>query len=183
MDTWQRAFGYNQFYDEIFDFGSYMDYAPIRFTASGEEYVLWMWKGDYWGLQSGAEIGLYKNPRNTFDVDHYVSIDFEVPMTLALYNYRTAVDIENIFSWVPEEKQWWVTGFNPNMKDADPEPMVTVGMVDFSERTELFDGLKEKINSNDIRIRQMKDVFIFDEDRHMVWIVWKDEKVVGRVEE
>lgn len=175
-DTWQRAFGYNRFYDEIFDIGSDMDYAPVKFAASGEEYVLWLWKGDYWGLQSGAEIGLYKNPIGMSGIKHYHSVDFEVHMTLALYNYHTPAQIENIFSWVPEEKQWWITGFNPNMKDANPDPMATVGMVDFSERVELFDGLKIKIENYN-KSKEIKDIFIFDEDRHMVWIVWKDEKV------
>jgi len=71
-NTWQRKFGYNIFYDEIFDIGSEMNVDFIPFSTDDEDYVLWMWKGDYWNLGSGAEIGLYCNPENIVG-----SVDFE----------------------------------------------------------------------------------------------------------
>lgn len=29
-------------------------------TKDGTDYVIWMWKGDYINLGSGAEVGIYK---------------------------------------------------------------------------------------------------------------------------
>lgn len=32
----------------------------IPYSYNNKEYVLWMWKGDYWNLGTGSEIGLYQ---------------------------------------------------------------------------------------------------------------------------
>lgn len=58
-ETWQKEFGYNDLYDDIFRTGSYMNYGRVDFHVNDTNYTLWAWKGDYWNLQSGAEIGLY----------------------------------------------------------------------------------------------------------------------------
>ncbi len=53
-NTWQRKFGYNILYDEIFDMATEMKAEEIFFNVDGEEYTLWMWKGDYWNLGSNG---------------------------------------------------------------------------------------------------------------------------------
>ena len=179
-DTWQRSFGYNEFYDEIFDIGSFMLYEDFDFSADDKEYVLWMWKGDYWNLESGAEIGLYIEHSSELDLDsvlpsdtpHYDVVDFELPMTLSLYNYYSETNIQNIFSWRPETPQWWVTGFNPNFTTPDPEVMISVGSVDFSGHTELYNGLKTASSNKMDTDKKYQDYLIFDEDGHTVWIIW-----------
>ena len=137
---------------------------------TGEEYVLWLWKGDYWNLQTGAEIGLYVYQSEMFDTPHYDAIDFELPMTISLYNYYSASNIGNVFSWMPEAKQWWITGFNPYYKNPDPNIMVTIGSVNFSGHEDLFEGLKKTVdNRRDTR----GEAFLFDEERRTVWICWQ----------
>lgn len=111
-DTWQRYFGYNKVYDEVFDIGSYMKYLFINFSTDSKRYMLWMWKGDYWNMHSGAEIGLYTYSDDYSGISQYDAIDFKVPMTLSLYNYYKKDDIDNIFSWSPRKEQWWITGFS-----------------------------------------------------------------------
>ena len=86
-ETWQRSFGYNVFYDEVFRIGTKMNEKDFPFKVGNEEYALWMWKGNYWNLHSGAEIGLYKYDRTHAGTKHYDAIDFEVPMRLSLYRY------------------------------------------------------------------------------------------------
>lgn len=169
-DTWQRYFGYNDFYDEIFHMATSMKFFPYDFTCNGEQYVLWLWKGDYWNLQTGAEIGLYIYQSEIFDTPHYDAIDFELPMTISLYNYYSASNIRNVFSWMPDVKQWWITGFNPDYKNPDPNIMVTIGSVNFSDHEELFEGLKQSAaNGEDTR-----DVtLLFDDERRTVWICWQ----------
>lgn len=176
-DTWQRSFGYNDFYDDVFRIGSYMKFEKFEFKSNNDKHVLWAWKGDYWNLRSGAEIGLYNNPTFVSGSEHWDTIDFELPMTLSLYNYYSPNNIENVFSWLPSEKQWWVTGFNPKFKNPDPEVMVSVGSIDFTGHEDLYNGIKEtkinvenNINNEDYDI--YKNNIIIDEDGHTVWVAW-----------
>ncbi|SEW33557.1 DUF4474 domain-containing protein [[Clostridium] fimetarium] len=162
-DTWQRSFGYNDLYDDIFRIGSNMNY--IHFNTTGNNYVLWLWKGDYWNLHSGAEIGLYTAPQNYEEEMHYDAINFELPMKLSLYNYYSKNNIQNIFNWSPKVKQWWVTGFNANFKNPNPDVMVSIGSIDFSGHESIFNELKRSYNGN--------DNMIFDENGHTLWISWK----------
>ncbi len=169
-DTWQRNFGYNVFYDEVFRIATFMDALPYDFMCNGEEYVLWLWKGDYWNLQTGAEIGLYVYQSEIFDTPHYDAIDFELPMTLSLYNYNSASNIQHVFSWMPDVKQWWITGFNPRYKYPDPDIMTTIGSVNFSGHEELFESLKQSAENRD---DEKGEIFLFDEERSTVWICWR----------
>lgn len=181
-DTWQRKFGYNELYDDLFRIDSNMDRMPLRFNnGDGKEYVLWAWKGDYWCLNSGAEIGLYVNDPKSDDISteetiHYSAVDFEVPMTLSLYNYEESDDniisIKNIFSWNPAVPQWWITGFNsrPEYANPDPEKLAVIGTVDFSQHKDLFFSLKDSVS--DGLASKYKDYVILDEEDFTVWIIW-----------
>lgn len=168
-DTWQRSFGYNEFYDEVFKIASNMNHRAVDFSVGDKQYVLWMWKGDYWNLNSGAEIGLYENPRIVDGVNHYDAINFELPMTLSLYNYQSGSKIQNVFSWSPEVNQWWITGFNPKFTNPNPNVMVSMGCIDFCGHENLLNGLKSAINKVDNK--DMRDYFIFEQNKK-VWIMW-----------
>lgn len=176
-DTWQRSFGYNKFYDDVFRIGSYMNYDRADFSANGKKYALWFWKGDYWNLQSGAEIGLYENPTMLSGTYHYDAVDFEVPMTLSLYNYYSKNNIEHVFSWLPTTEQWWITGFNVHFKEPNPNVMVSVGSVDLSSKTSIYEGLKatkkdilNKPTNNKYRL--FKNNLLLDDDTKTAWLIW-----------
>lgn len=178
-ETWQRYFGYNDFYDQVFDIGSNMDYLPIQFQTGDDRYMLWMWKGDYWNLNYGAEVGLYQYDRMVAGSEQYNAIDYEVPMTLSLYYHRNQEDFENIFSWNPSTPQWWITGFSGHQSDKDyvtspnPARMAMVASVDLSG-TGLFDGIYSARESQ--KNNRYKDAFdrylIFDRVKQTVWILW-----------
>lgn len=174
-NTWQRYFGYNDLYDDVFRIGSYMHYLPIDFSTPDEKYRLWMWKGDYWNLHSGAEIGLYCSPESYSGNDHYDVIDFEVPMTLSLYSYNSNTDIDTIFAWAPDEPQWWVTGFsgqNPEFLYPDENKMVAVGSIDLSGYTDIYEGLKkEKYDENGSEKKRLINRYlVFDDTSSTVWV-------------
>lgn len=166
-DTWQKDFGYNDFYDSVFRVGSEMSYTPVEFIADGTEYVIWMWKGDYWNLKTGAEIGLYVYDYTSSGEDQYDAVDFELPMTLSLYNYHGSGNIENVFNWAPEDEQWWITGFNTDFEKPVPEDMVSVASIDFSGKEFLYSSLKESISE------RYERYFIFDDENHTAWILWE----------
>ena len=176
-DTWQRSFGYNDLYDDVFRIGSYMNYDRADFTANNKKYALWFWKGDYWNLQSGAEMGLYDNPTNLSGTDHYDAVDFEVPMTLSSYNYYSKNNIGHVFSWLPTTNQWWITGFNINLKNPNPNVMVSVGSVDLSSKTSIYEGLKDTKKHildkpTDDQYKLYKNNILLDDDTKTVWLIW-----------
>ena len=167
VETWQKAFGYNEIYDRVFDYGSNMHMDRVSFIYDEEVYVIWMWKGDYWNLEGGAETGLYVYDRTVNGIDHYNVVDFNLPMTLSLYR-RDGEKIENVFCWVPEEKQWWITGFNPDYTEPVPEDMITICSIDFTEKSEMWKSVV-----NDLSVY---DNILCDLDNKTVWIVWDQEK-------
>ena len=166
-ETWQKKYGYNDLYDKVFRIATKnnMRSTKLYFQDNNEEYVLWVWRGDYLTLGSGAEMGLYKKRANTsYNIEHWDAVDFEVPMTLNLYNYYSANNIEHVFSWKPENNQWWITGFNPNYSDIDVEKQVLLGTIDFSEHKNMYTSLKENINQDN------QNYVIFDDANYKVWI-------------
>ena len=176
-NTWQRSFGYNDFYDDIFRIGSNMDVGKAEFSSNNTKYILWLWKGDYWNLQSGAEIGLYENPTKLSGTFHYDAVDFEVPMTLSLYNYYSRNNIGHVFSWLPTTDQWWITGFNADFKNPNPNIMVSIGSVDLSSKLDIYDGLKSKkenvlYDHGDEDYILFKNNILLDDDTKTVWLIW-----------
>ena len=85
--------------------------------------------------------------------------------------------------WEPEEKQWWVTGFNPeHMFNVDVHKQVMIGCVDFSQYTDrvgnndMYERLKNtaKIESDFYNNAAIK-YCIFDDINKTVWIMWYEE--------
>ena len=179
-ETWQRKFGYNRFYDDVFDAGTEMITSKdLRFEVNDKTYALWMWKGDYWNLHSGSEIGLYEYAGidKSTNMPLFNAIDFELPMTLNLYYYNSDKKIDTVFHWYPTVPQWWITGFNTSMKFESPiiwnkvlnRCMVTVGRIDFINHEDMFIALK---NSMKYENSEYSKYFIFDDNGYTVWIMW-----------
>ena len=104
FDCWQQYFGYNDFYDLMFDLGTSMKSAKFDFNYNGTEYILWAWKGDYINLGAGAELGIYYGGEPHWQVDKSLAMNMSLSL---LYNGRL------IISYTPSQKQWWITAFNP----------------------------------------------------------------------
>ena len=171
-ETWQKYFGYNDMYDDVFRIASYMHYGRVDFDVDDKTYALWAWKGDYWNLQSGAEVGIYRKSVTIHGTDHYDYAGFTVPMTLSLYNYYSSSNIISIYNWAPNEPQWWITGFDAYEYLPDPNKMAYIASIDLSEYKELFKTISNKGN------RKISDDYIvdsnllFDENTKTVWLQW-----------
>ena len=107
FDCWQQYFGYNDFYDIMFDIGTSMASAKFPFDCNGKSYVLWAWKGNYINLGAGAELGIYYGGSPHWVVDKNLAQD----MSMVL-KYKG----NKIISY--SQKTWWITGFNPKYLDA-----------------------------------------------------------------
>lgn len=104
-------------------------------------------------------------------LDHYnVDYDLAMPMSLYLYNYENEDNITNLVSWEPEEKQWWITGFNPeHMFNVDVHKQVMIGCVDFWGEEEKYNQLKELYEVDNER---SKYVYFDVNNNNIVWICW-----------
>jgi len=129
FDCWQRIGGYIDLYDLVFDYFTEMARNKVEFTYDGKGFVLWAWKGDYINLGAGTELGLYyrNGLLNTFDLDLYgVDKDrYYMPMKVKLMmNHGIIVNYSN-------DKNWWMTAFNPNYLNVKASQLVSEFTVNF----------------------------------------------------
>ena len=169
INTWQREFGYNEVYDIIFSYSTDMMRGRYFFDYNGLQHVLWLWKGDYWNLQTGAELGLYSYGYTANDIEHYNVVDYEIPMTLTVYNSydRWA---SPVLAWVPEDDQWWITAFNVDYTIPVSANLAMICSVNFSHNSRMYDAVKAGNIEEDI---EGNIEIIFDDEYQTIWFVWK----------
>ncbi len=132
-DPWQRALGYNEFFDVGAGFVSiYMDTMRCKFEYGDKDWLIQFWKGQYGYLFIGHEIGVYTKPKDR-EVEHYdaATEDNENALYMSMTGYRKGEEL-----YTREYgKYWWCTGFVPGKLD------------NFSDRSEL--SLKCRITMKD----------------------------------
>ena len=94
-------------------------------------------------MGAGAELGIYR--RMVIDglaTEHWlVDKELALPMTLSLKDCYGNIIVDN---YAPDEKQWWITGFNPAYKNVLAEELTAVYTVDFSGNIEMFKAFYNK---------------------------------------
>jgi len=104
--SYQRAVGFNGVYELIGPVvGFHTQTATFPFDYEGKEWKIQLWKGSYYYVSNGAEIGLYereKGAQNLFDI--WAPADRELGMSLKVYK-DGKLDVE-----YPEEQNWWICG-------------------------------------------------------------------------
>ncbi|WP_049962871.1 dockerin type I repeat-containing protein [Ruminococcus sp. HUN007] len=186
---WQKYAGFNDGYDVVFRTftNDNMDRLKIpykaKYSGDGEEkeHILWLWRGDYLNIGTGGEIGIYNEPTEvaliTRGIQWFVP-KYRFDMTLEIYNYHGEKDIQNVVCWHPYEKQWWITGFNPEMRETaktgfgDPNvhDTILVGSIDFAEEIDMYNSIKESTFPDS----DWYDFVTFDDESNKLWIVWWD---------
>lgn len=132
FDCWQQFFGYNDFYDFMFDIGTSMKNKKFIFKSKGRSYVLWAWKGNYINLGAGAELGIYFGGGPHWYVDKSLAMN----MTLTL-KYRGS----RLFSY--SMYTWWITGFDPRRLTATANDLRATYVVKFKTNKMYTDFKKE----------------------------------------
>ena len=112
QNCWQQIGGYNDLYDLIFHEFCSMDKLKYPFYDENNDgngdYILWCWKGDYWSLGIGAEIGIYKRLNRS---EHWV-VDKDLALDMSMFGFHRG---HPFLDWENEgEKAWWLTAFNPD---------------------------------------------------------------------
>lgn len=110
---WQSLVGYSTVYDFFFSLGGpiFRRYYEFQNTDNGHTtyYVVWIWKGDYWNLGAGAEIGIYTTNNSYAQMRHFYNVNTNlrlvVDMNIKYYgNTLNHINMEN----------WWVCSFSPD---------------------------------------------------------------------
>lgn len=189
-ETWQRAYGYNDIYDKAFYVVSEIRVGKLYFTQEVEvseeelgknvdptkvgEHIIWSWLGDYWNLGTGAEFGVYKYSHSVNDIEHYDAIDFNLPMTLGLYDDEK--DPSHYFEWAPIDEQWWITGFDYKSINPNPDKLVAVVSIDFSGHEDMYNETKKaefyKENKKLSAKEKLLEYSIYDDDNKTIWFMW-----------
>ncbi len=121
---WQHHVGYIWWYDFCFSVGGPTDKKKYTFVVDDDngpfsvdtEYVVWVWKADYWNLGAGAEIGIYYQGAWLPQAMGYYKIDTE--------NLKVSVKM-NVFYGTEQittdfvQTNWWVTSFTPDIQSPD----------------------------------------------------------------
>lgn len=110
LDAWQKEFGYTYLYDKMAPrFQMVFQSEPIYFDYDGKTWLIEFWKGQY-GINTGAEIGVYHADRIIPPEDYKKTIfscaseEEMLDLSLLLYNQNGR------YVWV-REKHWWLTAF------------------------------------------------------------------------
>lgn len=185
-DTWQKDYGYNVFYDDVFEIGSYMRIGKNYFEyddnsdGTNEEYIIWAWRGDYWNLGVGCEVGVYKYDRTVGNEDHYNASPFNLPMSLNMYELHenSFGSIQSAFHWYPKDSQWWITGFDYSRQSPDPARLVTVGYIDLSDYETIYNSICDSnYLQKNITLNPKEKLYpylISDNQNKYIWFVWYD---------
>jgi hypothetical protein len=85
-----------------------------------------------------AELGIYRRMEvNGEDTNHWLADqDLAMPMSLRVKDTNGGT----IFGYYPENPQWWVTGFNPNVPDMPADDMIAIFTMDMSGKPGMFEA-------------------------------------------
>ncbi len=110
MNPWNRQMGYCLAYDAIAPLSSTnLDTKRFKFIYNGYDWMIQVWKGQYGGYSTGAEIGTYyrKPDKTYFPPTLYDCVPDEMMLDVEMDLYY-----KNEFLFTrPMQKSWWVTGF------------------------------------------------------------------------
>lgn len=110
VDAWTRDFGFAVIYDELANAIGIYDYETRRyhFDYDGLQWMIQVWKGTYFYVTNGAEVGIYNRvPGEEMGTFYNCATDeqmMEMQMTLSHNGTK-------LFSMGPQ-KHWWLTGFH-----------------------------------------------------------------------
>lgn len=135
FNCWQQYFGYNDFYDFMFDIGTSMKNAKFPFNYNGKAYILWAWKGNYINLGAGAELGIYYGGGPHWLVDKKLAMNMSMEL-----RYKS----KRIISY--STKTWWITGFNPKYLNAKASDLKASFTVKFNNR-KMYESFKNKFRN------------------------------------
>lgn len=118
VDAWTRNFGFAVAYDVIANTIGIYDYETRRyhFDYDGLEWMIQVWKGTYFYVTNGAEVGIYNRvPGEEIGTFYNCATDEQMMEMQMKLSYKDLVLINT-----KPQKHWWLTGFNLSGKVYEP---------------------------------------------------------------
>ena len=175
VDCWQKAFGYNNIYDEVADNSgpSILGLNKVNvnlfniitkkfyFTYGGTNYRIQLWKGRY-GPGIGCEMGIYTDASGSniyeniigdvvekgFNEEHYVASSVNYKMSIQL---RDSSNNRQIF--YRSDNTWWVNGFiadNASLDDLTVDAQICFSDFEMANKLQKsIEDSKKKSKAND----------------------------------
>lgn len=152
----QRAFGYNDIYNDVFTGASILGVSYRSFIsffdASGYFWRVEGWKGNYLQMGVGAEIGIYaetipeheerttplfwSDPINEYMMKVVCDSSRHYPVSPSA-KWPTISMTMKIYGRVifnrPAQTHWWLNGFSPSTPMTNPNNIVVVATIDFND--------------------------------------------------
>ena len=135
VDAWTRDFGFAVIYDVIANTIGVYDYETRRyhFDYDGLEWMIQVWKGTYFYVTNGAEIGIYNRVPGEELGTFYNCVDDEHMMEMSM---TLSHNEKKLFSMGPQ-KHWWLTGFHLSGIVYEPASLTMVYSIKFPNETML----------------------------------------------
>ncbi len=122
VNAWHRNFGFAVVYDMAADLLPIWDITTRRyyFDYNGLEWLIQTWKGCYFLIATGAEVGVYNRvPGEELGTFYNCSTDDQLmPISLKLSHKNT------VLVNVGPEKHWWLNGFKLNGMKYEAESLL-----------------------------------------------------------
>jgi hypothetical protein len=149
VDAWTREFGFAVIYDVIANAVGIYDYETRRyhFDYDGLEWMIQVWKGTYFYVTNGAEVGIYNRvPGEEIGTFYNCANDdqmMEMQMKL-LYKDKVLIN-------TAPQKHWWLTGFHLSGRVYEPASLTIIYSITFPDTTMLkaFTDAVDKEESGD----------------------------------
>lgn len=142
-DAWQREFGYSYFYDKSASrFNMVFDCLPVYFDYGGKTWLLEFWKGQY-GINTGAEIGLYHANRLISPEERKLTLFASASDEEMLhFSFRLTKDTDLA---AVSAKHWWLTCFlmGTFSQPEDLSMEIAITFPDCNMRDAFLNGLME----------------------------------------
>ena len=150
-DAVQRSGGYNDFYNDVFAAASMADVSFRSFVAIFNTEVpeySWRiegWKGNYFQMGVGAEIGMYgetvKEHNSRYHSEHMLDWFPKLMcktrhFPVAPVNYWPTISLSlyannKLLFTRPTQRHWWLDGFDPYAANTNPNNLTVKADIDF----------------------------------------------------
>lgn len=121
INAWHRNFGYAVIYDIAANATPIWDIPTRRyyFEYKGLEWLIQTWKGSYFLIATGAEVGVYNRvPGEELGTFYNCATDDQLMMMTMKLSHKDTVLVD-----VGPEKHWWINGFKMNGMSYEPESL------------------------------------------------------------
>lgn len=135
IDAWTRDFGFAVMYDIIANTVGIYDYETRRFhfDYDGLQWMIQVWKGTYFYVTNGAEVGIYNRVSGEEMGTFYNCATDEQMMEMSM---KLSHKGKKLFSMGPQ-KHWWLTGFHLSGTVYDPASLTMEYSIVFPNSTML----------------------------------------------